>query len=86
MADAQTPVEDTTVFEAVADRYPEDVILHGHSHYPFEAAVAGTTFVNPGSVGLQRDGWPVNRAALRDHRGRGGRPADGHLRHERGPG
>lgn len=37
-------------------------MLHGHSHYPFAATVAGTTFVNSGSVGLQRPGWPANRA------------------------
>ena len=57
-----TPEEETALFETVAARYDEDVIVHGHSHYPFEATVAGTTFVNPGSVGLQRDGWPLNRA------------------------
>jgi putative phosphoesterase len=57
-----TPADDTAVFEAVAARYDEDVILHGHSHYPFEETVDGTTFVNPGSVGLQREGWPADRA------------------------
>lgn len=57
-----TPGDDSTVFEAVAARYDEDVILHGHSHYPFKQTVNGTTFVNPGSVGLQREGWPADRA------------------------
>lgn len=57
-----TPEDDVPTFETVAARYDEDVVLHGHSHYPFEATVAGTTFVNPGSVGLQREGWPKDRA------------------------
>ena len=57
-----TPDDETGLFEAVAARYDEDVILHGHSHYPFDATVDGTRFVNPGSVGLQRDGWPPDRA------------------------
>lgn len=57
-----TPDDDPGVFEAVAARYDEDVVVHGHSHLPFEATVAGTTFLNPGSVGLQRDGWPANEA------------------------
>ena len=57
-----TPEDDPTLFETVAARYDEDVVLHGHSHFPFEATVAGTTFVNPGSVGLQRAGWPLDAA------------------------
>lgn len=57
-----TPADDTSLFETVSARYDEDVIIHGHSHYPYEATVAGTTFINPGSVGLQRPGWPVDWA------------------------
>lgn len=57
-----TPDEDRTPFETVADTYDEDVVLLGHSHYPFSATVSGTTFLNPGSVGLQREGWPVDHA------------------------
>lgn len=57
-----TPEDDTALFKTVTARYDEDVIVHGHSHYPYEATVAGTTFINPGSVGLQRPGRPVNRA------------------------
>ena len=57
-----TPAADPSFFESVAARYDEDAVLHGHSHFPFAATVAGTTFINPGSVGLQRAGWPVNRA------------------------
>lgn len=57
-----TPEDDVAFFESVAARYDEDAVLHGHSHYPFAATVAGTSFVNPGSVGLQRPGWPPDRA------------------------
>ena len=57
-----TPEDDALLFERVAARYDEDVILHGHSHFPFVNTVAGTTFVNPGSVGLQREGRPADRA------------------------
>ena len=57
-----TPDDDPAFFELVAARYDEDVVLHGHSHFPFAATVAGTTFVNPGSVGLQRSGWPADHA------------------------
>lgn len=57
-----TPEDNTALFETVATRYDEDVIVHGHSHFPFKATVAGTTFINPGSVGLQPDGWPLNHA------------------------
>lgn len=49
-----TPDEAPDVFETIAQRYTEDVVLLGHSHRPFVAEVEGTTFVNPGSVGLQR--------------------------------
>ena len=56
------PWEDASVYEAVADRYDEGTVLLGHSHHPFEVVVRGTTFVNPGSVGLQRGGRPSDRA------------------------
>ncbi len=51
------PERESTVFETLAERYPEPYVLHGHSHIPFVRTVDGTTFVNPGSVGLQREGW-----------------------------
>lgn len=57
-----TPAEHRSLFETVAGRYPEDVVLLGHSHFPYDTTVAGTRFVNPGSVGLQRPGWPADRA------------------------
>lgn len=52
-----TPNDAPEQFERLADRYDESVVLLGHSHLPFHATVAGTTFVNPGSVGHQRPGW-----------------------------
>lgn len=52
-----TPESSPVLFKTVAQRYDEEYILHGHSHLPFVAEVGGTTFVNPGSVGLQRSDW-----------------------------
>lgn len=49
-----TPNEAPAMFKTVANRYDEAYVLHGHSHRPFVAEVDGTTFLNPGSVGLQR--------------------------------
>lgn len=56
------PEENPALFETIADQYDEDIVLLGHSHVPFEETVAGTTFLNPGSVGLQRAGWPIDVA------------------------
>lgn len=50
-----TPEADPDTFRTVAERYDERIVLSGHSHRPYVAEVDGTTFVNPGSVGLQRD-------------------------------
>lgn len=35
-----------------------DYLLVGHTHHPYVLQVNGTTIVNPGSVGLNRDGDP----------------------------
>jgi putative phosphoesterase len=35
-----------------------DFLLVGHTHHPYVLQVNGTTIVNPGSVGLNRDGDP----------------------------
>lgn len=35
-----------------------DYVLAGHTHQPYRLQVNGTTVVNPGSVGLSRDGNP----------------------------
>lgn len=53
---------DRWVFETLARRFPEPYVLHGHSHIPYVRTVEGTTFVNPGTVGLQRPGRQQNRA------------------------
>lgn len=63
--------QDRRTLESLARRYEEDVILHGHSHYPYRCHVSGTMFVNPGSVGLQRPGMdqPVARYGILDEDG-----------------
>lgn len=43
-----------------------DYLLVGHTHVPFALEVGPTTVVNPGSVGLQRDGDPRARYAVID--------------------
>jgi len=35
-----------------------DYVLAGHTHQPYKLQVNGTTVINPGSVGLSRDGNP----------------------------
>ncbi len=35
-----------------------DIIITGHSHTPFHKIIAGTHFINPGSVGRMFDGIP----------------------------
>lgn len=39
---------------ALAARYPEDVIVYGHTHQALVARVAGRLVVNPGSAGPKR--------------------------------
>lgn len=41
-----------------------DFLLVGHTHTPFKLTCDRTTVVNPGSVGLQRDGNPLARYAV----------------------
>ena len=41
-----------------------DFLLVGHTHIPFKLNAGRTTVVNPGSVGLQRDGNPKARYAI----------------------
>lgn len=50
------PDTDRTVFERLADRFEEPLILSAHSHVQFDRTIAGTRFVNPGSVGQTRLG------------------------------
>jgi putative phosphoesterase len=43
-----------------------DYVLAGHTHQPYTLRVNGTTVVNPGSVGLSRDGDPRAAYAVID--------------------
>lgn len=41
-----------------------DLLLVGHTHLPYQLTAGRTTVVNPGSVGLSRDGNPNARYAI----------------------
>lgn len=45
-------------FERIAKASDADVLFFGHTHLPYEKNVAGTLFVNTGSVGKPKDGDP----------------------------
>jgi putative phosphoesterase len=45
-------------FKELAALAKSDVVLIGHSHFPFSIQVDGTWFINPGSVGRPLDGDP----------------------------
>lgn len=45
-------------FERLARVAGAEVLLFGHTHLPYERTVAGTLFVNTGSVGKPKDGDP----------------------------
>jgi putative phosphoesterase len=46
-----------------------DVVCVGHTHYQYALEVNGKLVINPGSIGLQRDGDPrAAYAVLEDHR------------------
>lgn len=45
-------------FERIAKLAGTDVLLFGHTHKPYTKKVAGTLFVNTGSVGRPKDGDP----------------------------
>ncbi|KXG74396.1 metallophosphoesterase family protein [Thermotalea metallivorans] len=44
--------------EEIALEIEEDMIVHGHTHYPYYKQVKGKWFINPGSVGRPKDGDP----------------------------
>jgi diadenosine tetraphosphatase ApaH/serine/threonine PP2A family protein phosphatase len=44
-----------------------DYVLAGHTHQPYTLQVNGTTVINPGSVGLSRDGNPRASYAVIDN-------------------
>lgn len=46
-----------------------DYVLAGHTHQPYRLPVNGTTVINPGSVGLNRDGDPRASYAVIDDTG-----------------
>lgn len=41
-----------------------DYVCVGHTHFQFALDVVGTKVINPGSLGLQRDGVPLARYAI----------------------
>lgn len=47
-----------------------DVVVLGHTHYPFQRMIDGTVVINPGSVGQPRDRMPGAHWALLDTRTR----------------
>jgi diadenosine tetraphosphatase ApaH/serine/threonine PP2A family protein phosphatase len=44
-----------------------DFVLAGHTHVPFKLQIGQTTVLNPGAIGLQRDGDPRARYAVIDN-------------------
>jgi putative phosphoesterase len=45
-----------------------DLVCVGHTHFPYVLEVGNKLVVNPGSVGLPRDGdWRASYAILEDH-------------------
>ena len=51
-------------FRQIADRYPEEIILFGHSHIQHDIKRRGKRFVNPGSAGHTRLGNPISCYAV----------------------
>lgn len=45
-------------FERLAAQAETDVLAFGHTHLPYQKQIAGTLFVNTGSVGKPKDGDP----------------------------
>ncbi len=73
-ASPRDPMDEYVPAEPVAwaDRLaglPVDYLLVGHTHVPLTLSVGRTTVVNPGSVGLGRDGNPHARYAVIDDAG-----------------
>jgi putative phosphoesterase len=55
-------LKDTTTWSKRLANVDADIVCVGHTHYQFNIQVNGVTVLNPGSVGLPRDGDP--RAAF----------------------
>jgi predicted phosphodiesterase len=47
-----------SVFKNIARVAKCDILFFGHAHLPYQKQVAGTLFVNTGSVGKPKDGDP----------------------------
>lgn len=61
------PDSDMSTFAYLENRYPEEIILLGHSHVQFQHPGSRASFVKPGAVGQQRLGQPLAcYAVLRD--------------------
>lgn len=48
--------EDIERQREIASEYEEDIIVMGHTHYPYYKTVEGKLFINAGSVGRPKDG------------------------------
>lgn len=57
------------LFERLAERYSEDIIVFGNSHVQFQKEIAGKTFINVGSVGQPRLGKPLAAHAVLKEQG-----------------
>jgi putative phosphoesterase len=57
---------DPTFWEPRIAALGVDYVLVGHTHQPYKLRVNGTTVINPGSVGLSRDGDPQAAYAVID--------------------
>lgn len=57
---------DPKQWEARLTHVRADFVLAGHTHHQYQLTVGSTTVVNPGSVGLARDGDPRGRYAVID--------------------
>jgi putative phosphoesterase len=55
---------DPAAWEARLIGIKADFVLVGHTHLPYKLRAGSTTVVNPGAVGLQRDGDPRARYAV----------------------
>jgi putative phosphoesterase len=66
--DEYAPAE-AAVWQSRLTHVDADYVLVGHTHVPFQLALGRTTVVNPGAVGLPRDGDPrVRYAVIEDGR------------------
>jgi len=50
--------------KALINRMEEDILLCGHTHWPYTASFAGKIIINAGSVGLPKDDFGASYAVL----------------------